>query len=544
MYMLDSKVPITTDHVFYFIKPQVSKIELLVKNFNRQEAEKHNYYLVYIPEKSLICQKVLTDNNILAYFKSIKEFPLYFYPFDCDLLSMEDDLAFKECTVDGDRTSIYNSACGLMELQILYGLIPTIIGQGKNAKILCDVLLKKRKELEHRCSKQVSQIDSLFIIDRSIDLVSPLITQLTYEGLIDEIYSIKSNSVKLPGSRFDQKQPQKDQTGQINLNTELKKFTLNSSEELFCKIRDKNFNAIPVILNNTSKSLRVQYEERHNLKSVTEYKSFVDKLPYLQNARKSLTNHLLIAELVTEVTSSLEFREKLGTEQSFIDLIETDKICSYIEDCISRKESLTKILRLICLQSQVNNGLKGKVLDFYKKEIVQTYGFYHLLNIENLVKSQTLRSVPCYAKGYGSIKKVMRLNVDNLSEKNPTDIAYVHSYYAPLTIRLCQYLVNPGWKMINDSIIKQLPEPFFEINQEINPSLRKRRNSATSIASNFSTDEPKIILVFFLGGCTYAEIAALRFLSQQDDVNAEFVVATTKIINGNSFVESLFEIKI
>ena len=544
MYMLDSKGPINTDHVFYFIKPQVAKIELLIKNFNEAEAKKRNYYLVYIPSQSLICERMLRENNVDGYFKSVNEFPLYFYPFDCDLLSMEDELAFKECTVNGDRTSIYNAACGLMELQILYGIIPTILGQGKNAKTLCDILLKKRNELEHRCPKQVSQIDSLIIVDRSIDLVSPLITQLTYEGLIDEIYGIRNNNVKLPSAKFNQGQKDSKENAPINLSTDQKQFTLNSSEELFCKIRDKNFNAVPVFLTSKTKSLRVEYDERHTLKSVTDYKSFVDKLPYLQNTKKSLANHMLIAELITEVTSSAAFREKLGVEQAFIDLIDTEKINPYIEDCICRDEPLTKILRLICLQSQVNNGLKGKVLDHYKREIVQTYGFYHLLNIENLVRSSALRVGPCYSRGFAGVKKSMRLTVDNSNEKNPTDIAYVHSYYAPLSVRLCQYLVNPGWKMINDSIIKQLPEPFFEVVQPVDASLRKRRNSGASIASNFSTDEPKTVLVFFLGGCTYAEISALRFLSAQEDVNAEFVVATTKIINGNSFVESLFEYKV
>ena len=544
MYMLDSKGPINTDHVFYFVKPQVSKIELLVKNFNEQEAKKRHYHLVYIPEQSLTCERVLREKNVDGYFKSVDEFPLYFYPFDCDLLSMEDELAFKESTVNGDRTSIYNAACGLMELQILYGVIPTILGQGKNAKTLCDILLRKRKELEHRCSKQVSQIDTLIIVDRSIDLVSPLITQLTYEGLIDEIYGIRNNNVKLPSAKFNQQQKDSKENAPINISTDQKQFTLNSSEELFCKLRDKNFNAIPIFLTSKSKSLRVEYEERHALKSVTDYKSFVDKLPYLQNTRKSLANHLLIAELITEVTSSAAFREKLGVEQSFIDLIDTDKINAYIEDCICRREPITKILRLICLQSQVNNGLKGKTLDYYKREIVQTYGFYHLLNIENLTRSGALRTGPCYARGFANVRKSMRLTVDNSNEKNPTDICYVYSYFAPLSVRLCQYLVNPGWKMINDTIIKQLPEPFFEVVQPVDSSLRRRRNSGASVASNFSTDEPKTVLVFFLGGCTYAEISALRFLSAQDDVNAEFVVATTKIINGNSFVESLFEIKV
>lgn len=35
-----------------------------------------------------------------------------------------------------------------------------------------------------------SQIDCLFVIDRVTDLITPLVTQLTYEGLIDEAYGI------------------------------------------------------------------------------------------------------------------------------------------------------------------------------------------------------------------------------------------------------------------------------------------------------------------------------------------------------------------
>lgn len=44
--------------------------------------------------------------------------------------------------------------------------------------------------------------------------------------------------------------------------------------------------------------------------------------------------------------------------------------------------------------------------------------------------------------------------------------------------------------------------------------------SGGSIGSTHSsTGEQKVTLVLFLGGITYAEIAALRFLSQQDDGN-------------------------
>lgn len=36
-----------------------------------------------------------------------------------------------------------------------------------------------------------THIDQLVIIDRNVDLYTPLCTQLTYQGLIDEIFGIK-----------------------------------------------------------------------------------------------------------------------------------------------------------------------------------------------------------------------------------------------------------------------------------------------------------------------------------------------------------------
>lgn len=49
----------------------------------------------------------------------------------------------------------------------------------------------------------------------------------------------------------------------------------------------------------------------------------------------------------------------------------TPQVNTYIEDCISQKDPLIKIMRLVCMQSVCNNGLKQKVLDFYKREILQ-----------------------------------------------------------------------------------------------------------------------------------------------------------------------------
>lgn len=56
------------------------------------------------------------------------------------------------------------------------------------------------------------------------------------------------------------------------------------------------------------------------------------------------------------------------------------QVNTYIEDCIAQKDPLIKILRLVCMQSVCNNGLKQKVLDFYKREILQVQPRFYILH--------------------------------------------------------------------------------------------------------------------------------------------------------------------
>ena len=49
------------------------------------------------------------------------------------------------------------------------------------------------------CSAGGGQIDSLVLVDRSVDPLTPLCNQLTYEGLVDETLHIKNGVVQLTG---------------------------------------------------------------------------------------------------------------------------------------------------------------------------------------------------------------------------------------------------------------------------------------------------------------------------------------------------------
>ncbi|TRY66271.1 hypothetical protein DNTS_026228 [Danionella cerebrum] len=481
-------------NIVFFVRPRLELMDIIAENV-----------------KSLLCEQRLKEKGVLNSFMNIDEYILDLIPYDGDLLSMESEGSFRECYLENDQTSLYHAAKGLMTLQALYGTIPQIFGKGECARHVANMMLRMKREFAGSHSQILPVFDSLLLLDRNVDLLTPLATQLTYEGLIDEIFGITNGYVKLPPEKFAQK---KAGEGGKDLPTEPKKLQLNSAEELYAEIRDKNFNAVGAALSKKAKIISAAFEERHNAKTVGEIKQFVSQLPHMQAARSSLANHTSIAELIKDITTSEVFFDSLTVEQEFMTGVDTDKVSTYIEDCIAQKDPLIKIMRLVCMQSVCNNGLKQK----------------HLLTLKNLEKVGLLKTQNSMRNNYPTIRKTLKLWMEDANEQNPNDVSYVYSGYAPLSVRLAQVLARPGWRSIEE-VLKMLPGPHFEERQTLPTGLHKKRQSG----------ENRTTLVFFLGGVTFAEIAALRFLSNMEESGNEYIIATTKLINGTSWIRSLMD---
>lgn len=220
-----------------------------------------------------------------------------------------------ELYIEDDPTAIFLSAKALISVQKLYGRIPKVYGKGNDAKKLWDLLKTMGKE-ELSSNAIRGSIDQLFIIDRSLDVMSALTTQLTYEGLIgaihisvpgvnlfhsvtyfhstDEVYGINQSTAHFPSDRFSSSEESSLQSSVSDKKT----IILNSGEELYTELRDKNFNAIGQILSKRANEISKELDERHNDKSVQDIKRFVEKLPNMMAYKKSLTTHTTIGELL------------------------------------------------------------------------------------------------------------------------------------------------------------------------------------------------------------------------------------------------------
>jgi len=67
---------------------------------------------------------------------------------------------------------------------------------------------------------------SLFVFDRTVDLVTPMLTPFSYEGLLDSVYPIELNQITVPGELINEK-PGEHVPYQI----------LNPSDETYPQIR-------------------------------------------------------------------------------------------------------------------------------------------------------------------------------------------------------------------------------------------------------------------------------------------------------------------
>mmetsp|Transcript_20123 Transcript_20123/g.69340 ORF Transcript_20123/g.69340 Transcript_20123/m.69340 type:complete len:233 (+) Transcript_20123:772-1470(+) len=219
-------------------------------------------------------------------------------------------------------------------------------------------------------------------------------------------------------------------------------------------------------------------------------------------------------------------------------------------------------LRMLCLQSLTAGGLRTAKYDGFRRQVLHTYGFELVGTLHQLEKVGLLRhrrdgvsallGGDANASPFNSLRKALRLIVDDVDPHEPGDIAYVSSGYAPLAARLIELMGRAhGWHGIA-SALPLLPGPALEYSprdydRDALAALLRQQSAKLHYSPAHAAKPPAarnggakpVMLVYYVGGVTYAEIAAFRFLSLQPAFPYQIVVATTNIVNGTQLIKSL-----
>uniref|UniRef100_A0A0E0IU23 Uncharacterized protein n=1 Tax=Oryza nivara TaxID=4536 RepID=A0A0E0IU23_ORYNI len=488
-----SAEPLQTEcaKILYLIRSELKFMKLIASQIKNDEPKglQREFFLYFVPRRTVACEKILEEEKVHQKL-TLGEYPLYLVPLDEDVICFELDHSLQECLIEGDTSSVWHVAKAIHKLEFAFGVIPNVRAKGVASTKAAELLNSMQQEDPVNMDDMgTPEINTVILLDREVDLVTPMCSQLTYEGLLDEMLQINNGSVEVDATIMGAQQ---------------------DGKKLYKEIRDLNFEVVVQVLRQKATSIQQDYAEvkSTNTQSVSELKDFVKRLHSLPE----IARHVHLAQHLQSFTGKPSFHARLDIEQTILE-VQNFEICfEYIEEMIHKQEPIENVLRLLVLLSLTNAGLPKKNFDYLRREILHSYGFEHMPLLYNLEKAGLFKRQESRSNWIG-ITRALQLIVD----------------------------VNDTAKRSIEELLKLLPGPHLDLKRgssAINSSLDVHQGLGLQQSID-RVGHRSLVLVVFIGGVTFAEIAALRFLSAQEGMGYDFLVATTKVVNGNTILRPI-----
>ena len=249
----------------------------------------------------------------------------------------------------------------------------------------------------------------------------------------------------------------------------------------------------------------------------------LEKVKIIKDERNSLTTNINLADYIAQKQKEPSAKNYLVMEQSILAGDLSYEKFEFIDNELTKKSEEYNLLKILCLISSLKNGIKNKIYEQIKREFLQIYGFQELFLWNNLEKVNALKS-PDGSSYFNDIDKKLKLIYEDVNLNEPNDISYSYSGYAPISIRLVEKAITKGWKSIEDVLYK-LPGGEYYYPKDESEMIKE-------------TNDIKYFLLVFIGGITYGELSAIRYLNKKFK-NKKFVILTTGMINYKKLFNSL-----
>ena len=494
--------------IVYIITPQLENIKIIEKHIEsntkdfgskdsneiKEKESLNKYHIIFIPKISGECYSYINDSKYKSYF-NVHILNIDIFQLDYDLLSLENNNSFRDIYIDKNLNSLSSLSRAIVKYETVFGRIKFKYSKGFYSKKLTEILNREEEALNNNLNNENETL-ACFIFDRNIDMITPLCTNYVYEGILDDYIGIDFNSISI-NTKILEKESKVDN---------IKKIDLSEKDKFYSSVKDFNFNKIKKF-----------FPER-----LTELnKENLDKEKKIE--KNSLTNHINISDYVLRNQKYPIFKFYQNFEKSLLKGELPNKLNDFIEDELSKKANEYNLLKIVCLESIIHSGIKYKVYEQIKKDFLNVYGYQEIFLWHNLERIEMLKQQDNNTF-YSDANKKLQLIFDNVDINDPNDISYTYNGYAPMLIRLIEKAISPGgWNAIKD-LLKKIPGDT---------------NFPSDETDIFTTSVDKqFILLVFIGGITYGELAAIRLLNKKNR-NKKFIVITTGMINTKKIFDSL-----
>ena len=351
-------------------------------------------------------------------------------------------------------------------------------------------------------------LHEVYIFDRFIDTVTPLLHQQSYEGLLDEIYGIEQCN-----------------RGLLNDLISADSIITHPSSKRQCLVGDPVFEALQC------RSIDSLGEELEKLATVHD--------PLL------ITLHADLLDRLLHLWENPDYQRLLYHERLILlDAGGLDALLAYFEELLVRRVPMEVVLRLFSLWCQVAGG-DGAAFDGLFERICQTYGMIHgmlamhkMYQCRLLKRRQSGKSVK-QSNAYASV----RMAFGGLTPPPGIEI-YPHTW--PICAHLLDSLIGLGMEasqMRIQAAIHRLAD-ILGVDGGYHQFPLTANDSELLIRRKLQTIKHRKITLVFLGGCTLSEIACMQAVVREQNAKSgslSLKIITSGPTNGHKMISQFIQ---
>ena len=396
-------------------------------------------------------------------------------------------------------------ALGVIEM--MNGKIPNVHVHGKRATLMYNMMGDVHEELKQVLMESSRTITSLIIIDRDMDIVTPLLPQGSVEGLIDEFLGARFGVVELPkeislrslghNQRIWNLYQKKDTTEGImadHVYQYIRYKMVDHSAQFLFKVSEqtapeKGEEMVPV------NGMIVEQEQFDALNiAIRDYVTVLDEI---MKRAMSIDSYQRVKEAIFGA---------LGGQWTGYEAL--------IRELMYARGHYSFAAQLMLLYCALKDGVPEELLDEFKNEMVLRFGLHTHKYLESLNRAGLLSRTR--TPSWSRIKRWFKL------EEAPQEGEESFGYdgYIPLTVRMVQADLDEKLSVAD----------YKKVLGQHHVSVRRK-----------STQKPESVLVYFIGGVTQLELAWLSWLSDcHFGGRVKISVMATEILTAERYVRECF----
>ncbi|CAF0808082.1 unnamed protein product [Adineta ricciae] len=564
--IMKKREPLGMLEAVYFIQPNERSVNELINDFDKANALVPKYKAAHVFFTEACNSELftrLTQSKCAKYIKTLREVNIAFLPYERQVFTLDSPDTFF-IAYDPQQASVRAQHLDVIAEQIAtlcatLGEYPTIRYRSESEKLL---------EFAHAVQQKLNQYKAddatmgeggdkaksvLLLLDRGFDAVSPLLHELTFQAMAQDLLKIENdvfeNEVQTPGADPKANPGQKQ------------KVLLDENDELWTELRHQH---IAVVTQSITKKIkdfavqkRVKEADRGERTTMKDLSLMIKKMPQYQKELNAYALHFNIAEQCMnaynrdsgEKLCSVEQNLAMGTDA------EGERIKDHMRNIVplllDTVIAIEDKLRIIMLYILHKNGITEENLDkLLSHALIPTEKKAVISNMQHLnlqiIQDQSRResgvsadlgrtsamhmATELFIKPSGAGR---RKNIPQ-SRKERTETTYTNSRWTP-------YIKDIMEDIIDDKLdSRQFPLIGGQRNIGANYSAQSSREFGGWMQNRKGAvrSGPRLI-VFILGGVCYSELRCAYEVTQSNNKKWEVFIGSDHTITPRQFLRDL-----